>query len=273
LQLQISEWLMQNRQAYDPEPQRQILRRATFNITNDASLTEMLVPEKPVAVTDSVHDAQLSVGTLLDGLPVAVKTGMNHQEYIETYLQAMQMVIQKVEARGGVPTADVLDGLQNIAGQTTEGQPVPSGGIMQHLEILAQDPQMGEAVKQYQDALAQTMNMVKKLAARFEEQQQAQGEQDGQQLSAEDQGKIISAQILAEGKDQRAQESHQQKTIQRQVSHDLQLKQQEQKHESELRKQATQLGADLAATDAETQVEIALQKRKAAEATKTPAAE
>lgn len=274
LQLQISEWLMQNRPAYDPEPQRQILRRATFNVTNDAALTDLLVPEKPVAVTDSVHDAQLSVGTLMEGLPVSLKTGVNHIEVIQVYLQSMEMVLQRIQARGGMANEEELDGLQNVAGETIEGQPIPSGGVTNHLEILAQDPDQQEVVKKFTDQLAQLMNQVKALAQQFEQQQQAMAEQGNGELSPEAQSKIIEAEILAKGKDARAAESHAQKTAQRSVQFDLQQRQAEEKHAAELRKQAAQTGADLAATAAESEVAIQLQKKKAEATPKAaPAAE
>ncbi len=271
MQLQISEWLMQHRAEYDPEPQRQILRRATFNITDDAALTDLLVPEKPVAVTDSIHDAQLSVGTLIDGLPVAVKTGMNHIEYIQTYLTTMQMVLQKIEARGGMAGPDELDGLQSLAGQTIEGQPVPSGGVTNHLDILAQDPQQQEAVKKFTDTLAQLMNEVKKLAQNYEQAMKQQQGQGNGQMSPEAQAKIVEAEILAKGKDKRAAESHAEKTAQRQVSFEMQQKQAQEKHALEMRKQAMQLGHDLAARSAETDAEIAFEKRRVDNEPKKPA--
>jgi hypothetical protein len=261
-QLQISEWLMQHRPEYDPEPQRQILRRATFNVTDDAALTDLLVPEKPVAITDSVHDAQLSVGTLMDGLPIEVKTGMNHIEYIQTYLTTMQMVLQKIEARGGEVGPDELDGLQNVAGQTIEGQPVPSGGVTNHLDILAQDPQQQEAVKKFTDALAQMMNAVKELAHNYEKQMQAQQAQGNGQLSPEAQAKIVEAEILAKGKDARAAQSHADKTAQRQVQFDMQQRQAEEKHQADLRQEAVKTGHEIAQEDAWTQADIAMEQER-----------
>jgi hypothetical protein len=262
MQLQVSEWLMQHRVEFDPEPQREILRRATFNVTNDPALTDLLVPEKPVEVTDAVHDAQLSVGTLMEGLPVSMKTGVNHIEIIQVFLQSMQMILQRIEARGGVPNAEELDGLQNVAGQTIEGQPIPSGGVTNHLEILAQDPRQGETVKKFTDGLAQMMNQVKQLAQRFEEQQQAQQGQGDGQLSAEDQAKIVSAEILAQGKDQRAAKSHAERTAQKQISFEMQQQQAEAKHALDLKKEAAKIGTNIAAEDALTKAQISFEQQR-----------
>jgi hypothetical protein len=262
MQLQVSEWLMQHRVEFDPEPQREILRRATFNVTNDPALTDLLVPAKPVAVTDAVHDAQLSVGTLMEGLPVSMKTGVNHIEIIQVFLQSMQMILQRIDARGGVPNAEELDGLQNVAGETIEGQPIPSGGVTNHLEILSQDPRQGEVVKKFTDQLAQTMNQVKQLAQRFEEQQQSQQGQGDGQLSPEDQAKIVSAEILAQGKDQRAAKSHAERTAQKRISFEMQQQQAEAKHALDMKKEAAKIGTNIAAEDALTKAQIAFEKQR-----------
>lgn len=261
LQLQMSEWLMQNRTAYDPEAQKLILRKATFNITDDAALTEALVPEKPAAVSDSMHDSQLAVGTLMEGLPVNVKKGVNHIEAVTVYLNAIKMVLGRIQARGGMANEEELDGLQNIAGETIEGQPIPSGGVTNHLQILEQDPMQKEAVKKFSDALGQMMNKVKALAQQLEQQMQSQQDQNGQ-LSAEDQAKIVSAEILAKGKDERAARSHAEKTAQRRVSFDQKQQEDAEKHQLELKKEASWMGADLAARNLETQAQIAMEKEK-----------
>lgn len=65
LEMAIADKLMAVRNLYDPEPQRKILSRYTLAQTDDPGLTEQLVPDQPVKVTDSVHDAQLAAGTLM----------------------------------------------------------------------------------------------------------------------------------------------------------------------------------------------------------------
>jgi hypothetical protein len=49
-------------------------------------LAERLVPMQKPKVNDAVMEAQYASGTLMQGLPVAVKQGINHIDYVETLL-------------------------------------------------------------------------------------------------------------------------------------------------------------------------------------------
>jgi hypothetical protein len=233
LEMSIAQQLMQYRNLYDPAPQRQILRDVTLAITDDPARAEQLVPENPVTITDAVHDAQLAAGTLMQGLPVALKTGINHVEYVDTMMATMAHIIQGAQQQGGMTDIKTIQGLQNMA-----------NNIAQHIQIIAQDPAEKQRVKQYGDQLGKMMNLVKAMAQRLVEQmqkQQGQGEQGDPQARAKMQATIIQAQTKAKLSSQ----SHAQRTAQRQIQFEQQIKQDQQRHELELKVKAAEAGIDL----------------------------
>lgn len=237
LEMTIAQQLMAVRDKYDPEPQREILRDFTLAITDDPGRTEQLVPEEPEKVTDSVHDAQLVAGVLMQGLPVGIKTGMNHIEYVETLLESMSEVIKKIETRGGMATIDELIGLQNMGNH-----------ISQHIEIIGQDETEKERVKEYGDELGKAMNMVKAYGQRLAEQRkkimQAQAQGNGGGIDPKDLAKVKAMQIQAQAKAQNARESHAQKTAQRQVQWKLEQQRKMEEHQMDMRERQAQLAAD-----------------------------
>jgi len=233
LEMSIAQQLMGYRNLFDPGPQRQILRDVTLAITDDPARANALVPENPVTITDAVHDAQLAAGTLMQGLPVALKTGMNHIEYVDTLMATMAHIIQGAQQNGGMADMKTIQGLSNMA-----------NNIAQHISIIAQDPNEKQRVKQYGDQLGKMMNLVKAMAQRLVEQmkqQQQQSPQGDPQAAAKVQATIIQAQTKAK----LASQSHAQKTAQRQIQFEQQMHQKEQEHALELRIKATESGLDL----------------------------
>lgn len=246
LEMAVADKLMAARNLYDPEPQREILRAYTLANSDDPALTEQLVPESPVKVSDSVHDAQIVMGTLMQGLPVAVKTGMNHIEYVETLLAGMGMVVQKIEQRGGMATLDEIVGLQNVAAH-----------VGQHIQIIAQDKAEKERVKRYGDAMGKIGNMVKAYAQRLQEQMQKQAQAQGQpQMDPKDMAKIQAITMQAQAKVENTRESHKQRTAQRQVQWQLEQQRKQQEHELEMQKQMRQAQVEEANNDLKTAAEI-----------------
>ncbi len=234
LEMAIAQQLMEYRNLYDPEPQRQILRDVTLAITDDPARANQLVPETPVTVTDSVHDAQLAAGVLMQGLPVAIKTGMNHIEYVDTLLTDMAIIVAKGNQKGGMVSPDTLTGLQNMAQH-----------VSQHIQIIAQDPAEKQRVKQYGDQLGKLMNMVKAFAQRLAEQMKKQQSQNGNGMSPEDQAKIQAQMAMDQLKAQNTSESHAQRTAQRQVQFEMEEKRKAQEHARQMEIEADKAALDL----------------------------
>ena len=229
----------------DPSAQRHFLRAGLATLTDDYELARQAVPEEPV-VSDSIHDAQLAAGVMLQSLPVALKEGVNHSEYVEALLLAMAVKVQQIGKRGIPITPDELMGLQNLAGETIQGQPVQGNGIKNHINLMAEDEKplhvkgvppdhtVKEKVKKYEDALAKLMNQVKALAQRAAQAAQKQKGQQGNGLDPETATKLQSQMILAKAKAQNTRESHAQRTAQRQIQFEQEMQQDAQKHSQEL---------------------------------------
>lgn len=228
LEMTIADKLMSVRNLYDPEPQRDILRDYTLAITDDPGRTKLLVPDQPVKVTDSVHDAQLVAGSLMQGFEVGIKTGMNHIEYVDTLLKEMTMVIQRIEQRGGTASPHEVNGLNNMAQH-----------IAQHIAIIAQDPNEKQRVKQYGDAMGQMMNMVKAYQQRLQQAMEKRAQQQGGNGGPDPEtiAKIRSQEMLNQAKIEQGAKSHAARTAQRQAQFEMGLQQDAQRHQLELQKQ------------------------------------
>lgn len=260
LEMGIAQQLMQYRNLYDPEPQRQILRDVTLAITDDPARADSLVPEQPMKVSDSVHDAQIVAGVLMQGLPVAIKTGMNHIEYVETLMASMAVIIQRISQQGGVGTAPELMGLQNVAEH-----------IGQHIQIIAQDPNEKQRVKQYGDQLGKLMNLVKAFMQRLQEQMKQQAQQNGNGEDQEAQAKIKAMMMTAEAKAANTRESHAQRTTQRQLQWEQEQDQKKQGHALELQVEAARSQLDLQTTAAKATIDLEKERAKQAAARKSEA--
>lgn len=206
MEMNIAEQLLQMRNLFDPDPQREILRDVTFAVTGDASKAQRWVPDQPLKVTDSVHDAQLAMGSLMQSLPVSIKTGMNHKEYIQTMLQELQAVIQPIEQSKGMATQQQISGFQAVLQH-----------VEQHIQILAQDPEEKQFVAEAQKAVAKLMNFVRAFAQRLQEQQQ-KAQQQGQGMPPEAQAKIAATQATAQAKIKNSREGNAQKLSQKQIA-------------------------------------------------------
>ena len=229
----------------DPSAQREALQLGIAITTDDYDLARRWAPDEP-QVSNSSHDAQLAAGTLMMALPMDFKQGVNHEEYATELMKAMAIKIKQIEARGGIATPDEITGLQNVAGETIQGQPLPGNGAAKHIQIFAQELEhphfkgiqsdqksIKQKVKGYTDGLAQLMNQVKQIATNSAKQQQAKQQQGGG-VPPEAQAKIASATITATTKAKLAEQSHAQRTAQRQIQFEQGLQQDQQKHQLEM---------------------------------------
>lgn len=193
----------------DPRGQRIVLRNYVFAVTSDPAFTDEVIPMVPEKVTNSVHDAQLASGALMMGLPVGVKSGYNHVEYIATLLAAMATSIQQIEqVTPGMATPQQVMGLQNTAQH-----------IEQHLNILAMEDSEKPRVKEFADELGKLMNIVKGYQQRLTEQREAQQQNE----QAEAMAKVETMIAQAKAKIEIMQQQHMQKMEQRQQEHEQKM--------------------------------------------------
>lgn len=263
LEIAQAQMIMEQYPLLDPDGQRTAVRNYLFAVTDDPALVDRLKPESPNMVTDSVHDAEISAGTLLLGIPMGLRQGVNHGEYAATLLGVMNTELKKIEASGNVGTPDQVAGLINLAGVTIDGQPIDNNGINNHIQILAQDKGEKQMVKQLNDVLGKLMNQVKALAQRQAEQQQQQN--GNNQLPAETAAKLKGDLILAEVKAENMRQSHAQRMQQRQQQHEMQMQQQQTAAQLENANVIRKTQVDEAATDLKTAAEIQREKAKPVE--------
>lgn len=257
IEMMISDRLMSRIKEYSPDAQNRILKIATLNDTDDAVLTDILVPDRP-QISNSVLDAQQSIGTLLLSQPMETRQNVNHNEYALALISALEVEITKINAMGGVPESQAeLLGLQNLAGVTVDGGPVPGNGAMNHIMLFGQDEQNKAETKQLNDRLGKLMNEVKAFAQRFQEQQQSQNGNGAPQMDAETQQKIISMQALTDSKMESNSKSNAQRTAIRQVQDERKIQRDEQAFQQDLQQSEQEHRLDLAAQAQKDALEVA----------------
>jgi len=230
----------------DPTAQREVLQMGISVTTDDYSLADRWVPDEPI-VSGSKHDAQLSSGVMLSGLPMDLKQGVNHGEYVEAMLVVMSTKISQIKSSGKPIDPNELMGLQNIAGQTIQGQPLKNNGIISHIEILesqikfhikgqADEKSMKMKIKEYMTAFGKLMNEVKAMAQQASEAAQKQQSQGQPQIDPKDAAKVEATTIMAKTKSKLAAESHAQRTAQKQLAWEMEQKRKAAAHAVEIAK-------------------------------------
>lgn len=235
LEMMIAQQLMGYRPMMDAEPQRIVLRDAVMALTKNPAKALELVPETPV-VSGSIHDTEIVFGTLMQGIQVTPKSGLNSQEVAGTIIRLMGAKVKEVMQQGGVGTPDIVKGLQTAAQYAAA-----------YIQMLSQDEQSAPMAKKLGDALAKVMNFVKAMQQRQQEMAKKAAQQNGQGGGI-DPKEIVKAQLEKAKGEQKlslAQKSHAQRTAQKQVQFEQKLKQDQEQH-----------AADIASKDLETAANI-----------------
>jgi hypothetical protein len=260
LQGAIADKLWEMRPVLDPSAQKKVDRIRIQAFSGDPNLAQDLVPDSPT-ISDSIHDAQNSFGTLMTGVSITPKPGLNAVEMIETLLAALAMKIQLCEQNGNMASAQDIQGFQNVAQYI--------GG---YIQMLAQDESQKQRVKVYSDDLGKLMNVVKGFAQRLQEQQQQMAQQGGNgQPDPEAMAKIQADNMAAQNKIQLGQQSHAAKTAQRQISWENEEQRKQDQHRVDLQRQQAELHADLVDKGIQTATDvhkISLEAKAKAEAAK-----
>lgn len=249
MEMQIAGWLMEQRDKYDPQSQRIILRDATLAVTDNPDKAEELVPMQQEP-SDSLHDAQVAAATLMLGMPMAFKDGVNHQEYAAALIGALNSEVQRAMQQG-LATPEKLEGMQNLAGVDLNGKPIQGNGATAHINALT-SKQDQPVKKNLATILGRQMNEVKGLAQRLHQAMQKQQQQNGNgQMDPKDMAKVQAMQLQAQTKAQIAERSAAQRTAQKQVMFEQQMRQERQKHQADLGIKHREHVANLAGQDLE----------------------
>jgi len=255
LEMAIAQQLMEWRSAYAPEAQQTILRTATLAITDDASMTEELVPDSP-SVSNDAQAAMFAFGTLMHGGEAKFTKGQNLLEVTTILIGELALAVQQTMRTGGVPTPDRLMGMQNVITHVSE----LVGGV-------AQDPTQKGKAKQLAKVSGQLANQIKAFGQRLQQQQQAQSQNGNGDGGAEAKGKIMEGIISAQAKAQNARESHAMRTAQKQASWESEEQRKQADHQLETKRKLLDVQVDTAAKDIETAATV---KREAAKADAAP---
>lgn len=232
LEVAIADKMMSVRAAYPPEAQAEILTLYAGSVTGDWKLAKSWVPEMPT-VSDSMHDSEITFGSLMAGSMVTPRPGLNPIEVIETMLKLIGGKVQQIMQTGGMGTPQEIQGL-GMAAQYTAS----------FIQQLAQDKSQKARVKQYGDALGKIMNEVKGMAQRQQQAAQKAAQQNGG--DPKDAAKAQATVMLAKTKAELASQSHAQRTAQRQLQFEQKLRQDQQKHAADLAMETQKAGIELA---------------------------
>lgn len=236
--------LLSQSQRFDPDAQRTILKLWSQVITRNADLANQLVPIKPPDATAGTYAAEEVFGTLMEGVPVSMRQGIDQQGYIESMIGMMAAKVGQIEnagdEEGGVGTPEDIIGLATVGAD-----------IEQHVALFAQNEENAQLVKQYQDALGQLMNMVKAFAQRLAEKMQSET------ADPEAQAKAESMMMLAETKSKISQAQALQKMQLNQAKFAQKQRQDQMKLMAQMQKEMAQMKADLADQMARTRADIA----------------
>lgn len=251
----------------DPTSKRVVLRKFIATITRNDDLAQLLVPEKKPESSEGTQAAEDVFATLMLGMPVSLREGIEHTDYIATVLGMMSIVIQTInESEEKMGTPEQVQGLNNAA-----------QNVAQHLEILAEDPLNKEFVAAAEKALGKMMNDVRAFEQRQQQAMEAEQtrQEDAQSMEsqakaeatmAQAQVKIQTTTATTQQKMQLAAEKHAQDMVQKQQKHDAAIAQQRQKTAADIAAQTTKTKTDIAMQAARTEADIRAKEVAAANA-------
>lgn len=225
MEMTIAQQLLEMMPKYDPPAQRKILHDVTLAITDDAAMAAELVPEKKVKITDTIHDSQGAVATLMMGLPYSPYPGQNHIEATETWIGELAMILHQLAQLGTMPDQGKILGMQNMLKHISE-----------QMQILAQDKDQAPRVKKYSQELAQLTQLVAQQAKALAQAQPGLQAQQG--LDPKDQAKIQATLISAKAKADNTRESHGERTAQKQIQFEQQQRQKDEAHKAKMEQEA-----------------------------------
>lgn len=263
--------LMTQRQSFEPEAQRKIQRLWVATTLDDWDRAFDLVPPTPEQGSSGTRCAEEVFGTLMEGVMVPMRKGIDHVGYCAALLKMMGTKIEQIMNADGMGTPADIMGFQAV-----------SASVSENLAWLAQNPQNKEVVRQLADALGQQSNMIKAMAQRQAEAAQ-KAQQDPvemlrlqmEQMKAQQDSQIsgAKAQQEMEQRQMRFEQEAQQK--QARFEQDMMIKMQEAQGsqardaaatDADLRAQGATTAADVRAIGAKTGAEVsAIEKKSDAE--------
>ena len=229
LQIAMADKLMAVRPLLDPESQRDALRLYVEANSDDAGLGSRWVPNRPILVTESTHDAQLMIGSIMTGATMELHAGQDAPQMLVALLKSMAEICKRIVNTTQVPTIQELTGLVNLAGT-----------IEKYLMIAAQDQGNAGLVNQSKSDLTELTKILKQWNDELQQQQQKPTQQPGADEAVKEaattQAKIQAIGITAQTKAEISKANAAQKQQQRDVQFRQKQQQSEEAHIADLRK-------------------------------------
>jgi hypothetical protein len=255
LQVAMADKLMAVRPLLDPDAQRDVLRMYVQANSDDPRLATRWIPNKPILVTETVHDAELMVGSLMAGVQVRPRRGQDPAQMVMALINALNQVMRKIQVTTGTPTMGELAGLANF-GVT----------IQKYMAVAAQD----EANKQLIEAATIQLDQIGQQLQKWFQAVQQQAQQNGQGTDpkvqrelALTQAKVQGLQIQAQSKAQIEEQKNQQRLRQSEERFQQGQRLKEEEHLGKMRGQLTESQVDTTIKDAEAAAAIENQRLKA----------
>lgn len=159
--------LFQTRVSFDPKAQRMIDRQFVSVLTNDPAKGLLLVPATSDESNSGTQNAEDVFGTLMQGVQVSLRQGIEQLSYCTTLLTSAGLIIQRITQTDNVGTPAETLGLATVIND-----------VQKHMQILAADPAMKMQVKQLGDEIGKMSNLVKA----FDQRQKAASQQSNPKL-------------------------------------------------------------------------------------------
>jgi hypothetical protein len=257
LQIAMADKLMAVRPLLDPDSQRDALRLYVEANSDDAGLGTRWVPDKPILVTESVHDAQLMIGSIMAGVTVAPRAGQDIAQMTTALLTGMAEICKRILNTTKIPTQGEFIGLSNL-----------SATIDAYVAQLSQDQGQQELSKQTQKDLVELTKLVKQWGQELSKVQPQQGDTgaaDAANEQATTQAKLEAIKLTAQTKAQIAAQNAAQKQAQRDAQFQQKQQQSEESHTVDLKKKMREAQVNTTISDIKAASEIANAKKKSEE--------
>lgn len=248
LQIAMADKLMAVRPLLDPDSQRDALRLYVEANSDDAGLGSRWVPDKPILVTESTHDAQLMIGSVMTGATVEPHAGQDAPQMLTALLKGMAEICKRIVGTTKIPTVQELTGLTNLA-VTVE----------KYLSMAAQDQGNADLVKQSKTDLAGLAKILKQWSDELQQQQQPAQQSGGDEAAKEiatTKAKIQAIGLTAQTKAKITQANADQKRQQRDDQFQQKQQQSEEAHTADLRKKLRETEVDTTIADVKAATEI-----------------
>lgn len=242
----------------DPSAQRIVLRKYIATITRNPDLAARLVPENPDEASAGRQEAEDVFATLMRGIPVSFREGIEQQDYVVAMVEMMAQEIGRIQNTDNMGTPQDVLGLETVANDVT-----------QHIEFIAQDPGQKELVTGLNKVIGKMMNDVKAFAQRQEEAAKA-NMQDPEELAKiqmeqmKTQSKIANQEQTTQAKLAMQEEKHQQQLAQNEERHRQQLAQQRAQTMTQIDSEQARTASAIESEEEKTEAQIEMAKAKAA---------